>query len=209
MAKQKERTARTKQILMDSFWSLYCENNIEKITVKSITDKAGFYRSTFYEYFSDVYSVLEEIENDMLKLQMEAFNKVYETDNIQDAQKIGLRFLEDNADYLAVLLGPNGDRKYYENLKSHIEEVLENKIHIKKDNPKIQIAFQVFSNSIISLLTYWYDNKEQLSLQEVFKSGLELLQHGTISYMQGYGIPFFDHEIPDKKEKRKSFLNSV
>lgn len=195
MAKRKERTATTKRMIMDAFWNLYCENNIEKITIKTITDNAGFYRSTFYEYFSDVYSVLEEIENNMLALQMKTINAIYETDNIQDAKKIGLRFLEDNADYLAVLLGPNGDHKYYERLKNHIEEILENKLGIKKSNPKIQIAFQIFSNSIISLLTYWYDNKEILSLQEVFENGMELLQYGTVEYMKGYGLPFLGNMV--------------
>ena len=56
--KQPEITMMTKQIIKDSFWELYKEKKIENITVKDITQKAGFNRSTFYAYFTDVYDIL-------------------------------------------------------------------------------------------------------------------------------------------------------
>lgn len=36
MSKRVEIKAQTKQNIIDSFWSLYCEKRIEKITVKDI-----------------------------------------------------------------------------------------------------------------------------------------------------------------------------
>ena len=66
MKKQPELTAQTKENLMEAFWQIYCEKRIEKITVKEITMKAGYNRSTFYEYFTDVYDVLEQIENSLI-----------------------------------------------------------------------------------------------------------------------------------------------
>lgn len=38
----------------------------EKITVKDITNKAGYNRGTFYEYFTDVYDVLNYIEDSLI-----------------------------------------------------------------------------------------------------------------------------------------------
>ena len=67
MRKQPERTERTRQALMDSFWELYRTRKIDKITVQAVTDGAGVYRSTFYEYFLDVYDVLETIERKLLE----------------------------------------------------------------------------------------------------------------------------------------------
>ena len=66
MKKQPEITKQTKQNLSDAFWQIYCEKRIEKITVKDITTKAGYNRSTFYEYYTDVYDVLEQIESSVL-----------------------------------------------------------------------------------------------------------------------------------------------
>ena len=48
MNKQPEITAQTKQNFVDAFWELYKKYSIEKITVKQITDKAGYNRATFY-----------------------------------------------------------------------------------------------------------------------------------------------------------------
>ena len=63
MHKQAEITERTKQNLIEAFWSIYLTKRIEKITVKEITNKAGYNRGTFYEYFQDIYEVLEVIED--------------------------------------------------------------------------------------------------------------------------------------------------
>ena len=51
MKKQPELTAQTKENLMEAFWQIYCEKRIEKVTVKEITAKAGYNRSTFYRVF--------------------------------------------------------------------------------------------------------------------------------------------------------------
>ena len=50
MRKREEITAQTKQNIIDAFWALYCEKRIEKITVRDITNKAGYNRGTFYEF---------------------------------------------------------------------------------------------------------------------------------------------------------------
>jgi len=66
MKKQPEITERTKAILTDAFWQLYCQKDIHNISVKEITDKGGFNRSTFYQYFTDVYDVLNQIEDSLI-----------------------------------------------------------------------------------------------------------------------------------------------
>ena len=60
--KHQEMREATSRAIMDAFWSLYRDLPIEKITVKAICEKAGCNRSTFYEYYTDSYSVLEAIE---------------------------------------------------------------------------------------------------------------------------------------------------
>lgn len=66
MGRRTQSTAQTKQDLMDAFWALYCEQKIARITVKAITHSVGYNRSTFYKYFTDVYDVLEQIENSLI-----------------------------------------------------------------------------------------------------------------------------------------------
>ena len=62
MNKRHDITAQTKQNLIDAFWQLYCMRPISQITVRDVVQRAGYNRSTFYEYFRDVHAVLEAIE---------------------------------------------------------------------------------------------------------------------------------------------------
>ena len=66
MAKRPHITENTRKNLMDSFWKLYLTKPAEKISVREITDIAGYNRGTFYLYFKDVYDVLDRIESDIL-----------------------------------------------------------------------------------------------------------------------------------------------
>lgn len=58
MAIQKETIDK---LLAESFKELACQQSIEKITIKAITDKAGVIRPTFYNHFQDKYELLEWI----------------------------------------------------------------------------------------------------------------------------------------------------
>ncbi len=57
---------KTKQKIVKAFWKLYREKNIDKITVKDITDACKIHRATFYLHFADVYAVLEQMEEELL-----------------------------------------------------------------------------------------------------------------------------------------------
>ena len=59
MRKQPEVTERTRAALREAFWELYAGDGttpglpVERISVRAITDRAGFNRATFYLYFHD------------------------------------------------------------------------------------------------------------------------------------------------------------
>lgn len=66
--KQPAVTEQTKTNLRQAFWQLYEQRPIRKITVKQITDLAGYNRGTFYLYFKDVYDLLDDIESKVLEV---------------------------------------------------------------------------------------------------------------------------------------------
>ena len=66
MNKQPEITAATRQRFVDVFCTLYATQPISRITVKELTTRAGYNRSTFYQYFKDVYDIQQYIEDQMM-----------------------------------------------------------------------------------------------------------------------------------------------
>lgn len=67
MKKQPQITEQTKDKLRSAFWTLYSSKPIDKITIKEITDLAGYNRGTFYLYYKDVYDIFASIETELLQ----------------------------------------------------------------------------------------------------------------------------------------------
>ncbi len=65
--KQPQVTEQTRANLTRAFWELFLEKPVEKITVREITDRAGYNRATFYLYYHDVYDLFEQIEQGVLE----------------------------------------------------------------------------------------------------------------------------------------------
>ncbi len=65
MKKQPHITEQTK-IICGSLSGLYAQKPIEKISIKEITELAGYNRGTFYLYYNDVYDLLHQIEEEIL-----------------------------------------------------------------------------------------------------------------------------------------------
>ncbi len=109
MKKNSKVMTKTKQNLIDAFWEIYCEKRIDKITVKEITQKAGYNRSTFYEYFIDVYDVLEQIELSIIPNINELPPIATSKGNFGMPLDLFMKLYDQNDKYYSVLLGDNGD----------------------------------------------------------------------------------------------------
>jgi len=162
MKKQPEVTAQTRQNLTDAFWSLYKKKRIEKITVREITQQAGYNRGTFYEYFLDVYDVLEQLEKSIMPqvpdlppmdlpiiagapgmpFPVEAFMKLYETYN----------------EYYTVLLGDNGDSAFMGKIKKAMLPKQKEMLLASgaSDGFELDAVLEYTNISMIGMLAYWF-----------------------------------------------------
>lgn len=60
-----KRIVKTRTAIKTAFLQLALEKEIGKITISNITEKAELNRSTFYLHYSNVYTVLQDIENEI------------------------------------------------------------------------------------------------------------------------------------------------
>ena len=190
MGKHTEQIAQTKEKLENAFWELYETNKIEKITVRAITEKSGKNRTTFYAYFSDVYQILEEKEQQILQEHRKTMEQVFLTEDIISAQKQLFQFLNKNIKFLAVLLGPDGDPNFQMAFKNNLVSFLQERLNQEEINSDIKIAIEIFSGAIISMIQYWYHNQDTISLPEVFAAGVTLMQNGALPLLNDLNIPF-------------------
>ena len=60
---------KSKKAIQKAFAELLSEkNDINKITVKEIVERADISKSTFYSHYEDIYSVSEEFEDEITTL---------------------------------------------------------------------------------------------------------------------------------------------
>ena len=180
MKNNKEVVSNTKQNLIDAFWSLYCEKRIEKITIKEITVKAGYNRSTFYEYFIDIYDVLDQLENSLIP----NINELPPTSILNKNNEIPidalLKLYEKNEKYYSVLLGDNGDPAFASKLKKSIKPMLKEALftEVKINDIEFDFILEYILSSMISIMSYWFKNNKALSAEKLIFLINDIMENG-------------------------------
>jgi len=183
MKKQPELTAQTKQNLIDAFWELYCIKRIDKITVREITTKAGYNRGTFYEYFIDVYSVLEEIETSLLPNPEEFPPIDFATASSPRPLDDFIKTYEDNSEYYIVLLGDNGDPSFLSKLKNSVKPKLK-QIFISKGAPndfELDFTLEYTLCAMIGILSYWFKQEDPPPKERLLNLMQDIMSGGVMN----------------------------
>jgi AcrR family transcriptional regulator len=158
MNKQPEITEKTRQTFISVFCELYSQKPIEKITVQEIANMSGYNRSTFYQYFTDVYDLLSIIENEILDYIRE---KLKNTEKIEtNAQDLLLLFEEKGA-YLNALLSDYGNIRFIEKLKDEFFSD-EPKYCFPKDSSVTPYLLEFHISTSFSLLRLWQRRQKDL-----------------------------------------------
>lgn len=170
MNKQPEVTAATKQKLIDAFWSLYEVKRIEKISVKEITDRAGYNRGTFYAYFIDVYDLLEQLELSILPVK-EDFELALSSLNQNSSQAfmVMIKICNSNAKYYNVLLGKHGDPYFYSKIKQIIKDMFCEYLksyNLYKESIESEYFIEYTISAMIGIIIYWFQSNKKISLEQ-------------------------------------------
>lgn len=185
MNKRTEITAQTKQNIIDAFWDLYCEKRIEKITVKEISHKAGYNRGTFYEYFTDVYDVLELIENSLIPSLHELPPVTTPSGTIGMPLDVFLNFWNLNAKYYSVLLGDKGDPAFVSKLKNSIKPTIMNVFENHPNIIKVELDYilEYTLSAMIGIMSYWFRKEDKISRDDLFNLIHTLMEEGLIKHL--------------------------
>lgn len=181
MKRKPEITAQTRQNLMDAFWELYCTEKIEKISVREIVGKAGYNRSTFYEYFTDVYDVLEQIEDSVLPdLEDDKMQKLVKKSDIHLSLSHCTRIYKRYKNYYVVLIGKNGDPAFREKIKNVFQTMMRQHLDIGcTDDFNLECTMEYTVSAILGALTYYYKCEAKPNAEKIVKLMLDLMNNGV------------------------------
>jgi AcrR family transcriptional regulator len=186
MKKQPEVTAQTRANLIDAFWRLYCKKKLEHITVKEITDKAGYNRGTFYEYFTDIYDVLEQLEAALLEEMRRTVVESLKLGQGGDLTQRVADLYDSKGSYLSVLLGENGDAQYANRIKIVMRPALIEAFRLSETEVHTAYIFEFALSALIATITHWYKSGKTLSSQELISLVRSMLMSGVLPTVRKY-----------------------
>lgn len=127
------KSEKTKQNIIDNYLNLIREKKWDKITVKELCIATGITRSTFYQYYFDIYDLMEQIQTELLEDITKRYNEAEMKDNrvytIEDFEedfdynppnlmRAWFYFCKNNKAKIAAMLDPkNGDKYFVNKLK--------------------------------------------------------------------------------------------
>lgn len=181
--KTDRRVVKTKHAIFKAFVELLNEKDINQITITDIAKRANINRKTFYNYYSDVNGVMEEIENltveafinnmgtveftNMADFLTKIFIKFTETVN-KDLEFFNLLFKTNNRSFLIV--------KIVEALKEYVQKRIEESNEL--DIPRFEVVSNFYLSGVLSVYMNWFMNNYDQSIEEISALLTELVLHG-------------------------------
>lgn len=156
------------------FWILYKEQSIDKITVKDICKLAGYNRSTFYQYFVDVYDVLHKSENQLLMKVDEFVDSLVEQANNLDASEALqaiLSFLAGLDQYMNVLFGPHGDAEFIHKIVKNLKPIwIKYFFCIEQYTPaEVDLLMEYYISGLLSMYQKWFFDPNGISVERMIQ----------------------------------------
>lgn len=141
-----KRSLRTKSTLKKNLAKMMLTQNINDITIKELVILAGINRSTFYLHYTDIFDLLQEMENDILsqiKVVLDSYPTLTREGSYSFVTDL-ISVFESNRESLKALMGYHGDAFFIQKM----EDVIESKVRYQ-----INLIY-CFNNSIAPEYVY-------------------------------------------------------
>ncbi|MCD8326466.1 MAG: TetR/AcrR family transcriptional regulator [Lachnospiraceae bacterium] len=186
MKKQLEITDRTRRRFVDAFWALAQEKPIRKITVNELTRRAGYNRSTFYEYFTDTDDLLSYAEKELLEETRQTILRILPEDsasgNLFQTNLFSIIFAAMN-EKMYILMGPNGDPGFLPTIKTELVPLVLPHIPISTDTPNFDYLIGFVSSAMFGLLQQWNERGKDIDTEEFSQMMQALVLRGLSAYI--------------------------
>ena len=184
MGKQSESKSITRENLLAAFWSLYQTKSIEKITIREITQTAGYNRGTFYDYFIDIYDALDQLQDSLLDYTRVAIDEYRSSGFNQEIVEYITKIFYDRGDYFSVFLGENRDPNFPGKMKKVIKPIFYEVWGLSENSEEASIIFEFEISAIIGALSHWYKSEKRMPYEKFLYMAKSMMANGVLAELQ-------------------------
>ena len=186
--KMDRRVRKTKAQLREGLARLMQQKSIKEISVKELVDEVDINRSTFYLHYTDIYQMLQKIEEDAMQNITEVMKKYpIDPDNSDSVLQFIVQFfsiMDNDRDLCLALLGPHGDMAFVEQIENLLAKTFLSHLPEKfpENDPYIKYPYAFILNGYVGLIRTWLSSPETESPDQVAL----LIYHLIEDTAQGY-----------------------
>ncbi len=169
------RVIKTKKAIRNAFAELLSEKDIQKITIKDIADTAVINRKTFYNYYAGVYSVVDEIENEIIMAFNDALRDVDFRQLLHEPYEIFKKLtsiINSDLDFYSHLMKMDSNAslisKIIQALELNVKKTFSEQISINKST--LDLAFDYAVAGMITVYQKWFNSDRTQSIEDISKS---------------------------------------
>ena len=167
-----KRAEKTKANILQAFIALSREKEINEISIREWTEAAHIHRNTFYLHYTDLYSVLSEMEKTMccdVKDITEKYTPKELRDNVETVTAEVFRYLYDKREWCILLLRT---RSIVSSGKNLLESVFERYLaaypkSFDRNSLEFQVQFQYCTAGVLGIVRYWLEKDFSQSPEEM------------------------------------------
>ncbi len=185
------RVLKTKRAIRNAFAKLMAEKDINDITIIELAATADINRKTFYNYYSGVYQVVEDIERDILQSYEELLGNVEFRQSMDAPYALFERFsrlIDMDPEFFGYLLTMNGNSHLITRIMRLIKEktcaAMVAQMDVAPHKADIMIDFVL--SGMLSVYQHWFSSDRSVPLDEISRV-ISAMSFGGVNGVLGEG----------------------
>lgn len=182
------RVLKTKRAIKNALMHLLNDRDINDITISDIAAQADINRKTFYNYYSGVHEVIDEMENDIISHVDEALTDIDFIDNLENPYLIFEKLtsvISADMDTFGYLLGMNTNvgllSKMVDLLKAKVKSVILPVVEL--DELQLNLMLEFMISGMVAVFKRWFNSDRSVSIDEISRQMNILAFKGLNGYL--------------------------
>lgn len=181
--KTDRRVRKTRALLLQGLIQLLEQKEIKDISVKELSDLVDINRGTFYLHYTDIYDMLNKIEDELFQ----EFNEILDRDLNSEIPTTALNtvlqdifmLLEKHRDIARVMIGPHGDLAFVNRLRSLVAERSKSILEQAHSSNNDEYLTSFIISGCVGIIETWLNHPSPLPPAEMAELCSHLLEKGV------------------------------